>query len=60
MKTRVPNFVLSLLLLGVAGQAPTVMAQSADTFTATGAMTIARSWHTATLLNNGQVLIEEA
>ena len=33
---------------------------SIGAFTATGAMAIARSWHTATLLNNGQVLSQGA
>ena len=44
-----------MLLLWCAASVPGQ--SSAGAFTATGAMTIARSWHTATLLNNGQVLI---
>jgi WD40 repeat protein len=51
------SFVLPLLFLGVGGQAPVVMAQSAGTFTATGNMTRGRSGHTATLLVDGRVLI---
>ena len=49
---------LPLLFLGVMGPATIAMAQSSPgTFTATGAMTLARYGHTATLLNNGLVLI---
>jgi hypothetical protein len=45
------------LLLGMAGHASIVMAQSAGTFTATGSMATPRAFHTATLLTNGMVLI---
>ncbi len=54
MKT---SFVLPLLLLGVADRGAKALAQSPGTFTATGNMTTPRSWHTATLLTNGKVLI---
>src|SRR5256885_14988032 len=50
-------FVLPLLLLGVAGHASIVMAQSPGTFMPTGNMTTPRFFHTATRLLNGQVLI---
>ena len=45
------------LFLGIAGHSSIVMAQSAGTFTATGSMATPRSFHTATLLTNGMVLI---
>jgi hypothetical protein len=51
------SFVFPLLLVGAAGHAPTTLAQTAGTFTATGNMTTARSGHTATLLQDGRVLI---
>jgi FG-GAP-like repeat/Galactose oxidase, central domain len=48
--------VMMPLIFVIASFPSTVMAQS-GTFTATGNMTVARSFHSATLLDNGQVLI---
>jgi hypothetical protein len=53
MKT---NFIRPLLF-GLAGHLPLMVAQPAGTFTATGNMNAARLGHSATLLQNGKVLI---
>jgi len=64
MRTASPKFVAALepgfvflLLWGAASHAPTAMAQSPGTFTATGDMTTSRYVHTAPLLADGKVLI---
>ena len=54
MKT---SFLLPILLLGVAGHRKLAQAQSSGTFTPTASMATARSFHTATLLLDGRVLI---
>ena len=51
------SFAFLLLLLGVSGQVPMARAQSLDTFRPTGSMTMPRTFHTATLLLDGRVLI---
>jgi Galactose oxidase, central domain/Kelch motif len=51
------GFILPLLLVGVASHTSILWAESPGTFTATGSMTTARMWHTATLLPSGKVLI---
>jgi hypothetical protein len=51
------SFLLSLLVLGAAGNVWTAMAQSAGTFSPTGNMTAPRFGQTAILLPDGKVLI---
>ncbi len=51
------SFAFLLLLLGVSGQVPMARAQSLGTFRPTGSMTMPRTFHTATLLLDGRVLI---
>ncbi|HKE23386.1 MAG TPA: kelch repeat-containing protein [Bryobacteraceae bacterium] len=51
------RLVLRLLLLGAAAPASMAVAQPAGTFTPTGSMATPRTFHTATLLTNGTVLI---
>jgi hypothetical protein len=48
------TFVLPLLL---GSAVPVLLAQMPGTFTSTGSLTTLRYLHTATLLNNGKVLL---
>jgi len=56
---RLGKSVMMPLIFVIASFPATVMAQS-GTFTATGNMSVARSFHSATLLSNGQVLIADS
>src|SRR3954468_1840740 len=57
MKRRLLTGILPVIFLGIAMDAPTLVAQSTGTFTATGSMANGRYGHTATLLRDGRVLI---
>jgi hypothetical protein len=51
------SFVLPLFFLTSAGHASMALAQAPGTFSTTGSMTMPRTFHTATLLLDGRVLI---
>jgi hypothetical protein len=51
------KLILLFLVLGLAGLDPMLLAQSQGTFAATGNMTTGKYDHTATLLNDGRVLV---
>jgi hypothetical protein len=51
------KLIFRFLVLSLAGLDPMLLAQSLGTFSETGNMTTGRSGHTATLLNDGRVLV---